>query len=90
VGYVQLTCATVFFLCMAYYPFSVFTRTNSKILPTPQKRKRNVVYWVCGLAIVTCLVLVVVTNLVVTYHVKGELHPVFWLESVAVWASVAW
>jgi len=49
------------------------------------------VYRVCGLVIVACLVLAVVTNFVFPDHLKEELHPLFWLESIAVWAfSVSW
>jgi hypothetical protein len=91
VGYVHLACATLFFLGMAYFSLFQFTRTEPGLIPTAQKRQRNAVCRVCGIAIVACLALVVVTNLVFTNHVRDQVHPVFWLESIAVWAfSVSW
>jgi hypothetical protein len=90
-GNIHLACATLFFLCLAYFSFFVFTRSDPQLRPTPQKRRRNVVYRVCGVAIVGCLALVVVTDLSFTEQVKDVLHPLFWLESIAVWAfSVSW
>jgi hypothetical protein len=76
---------------MAYFSLFQFTRTEPGLIPTAQKRQRNAVCRVCGIAIVACLALVVVTNLVFTNHVRDQVHPVFWLESIAVWAfSVSW
>jgi hypothetical protein len=88
-GNVHLTCATLFFLGMAYFSFFLFTRTDPQRLPTAQKRRRNLVYRVCGITIVACLALVVVTNLVLSDQVREAIHPTFWLESVAVWAIAA-
>jgi hypothetical protein len=91
VGYVHLACATLFFLGMACFSLFLFPRTETGLIPTPQKRQRNAVYRVCGIAIVGCLVLVVVTNVVFTSNLRDQVHPVFWLESIAVWAfSVSW
>lgn len=91
VGYVHLICASLFFLCMAYFSLSLFTRTDPQLNPTRKKRQRNVLYRVCGVTIMACLVLVVVTNFGFTNHVKDELHPLLWLEAIAVWAfAVSW
>jgi hypothetical protein len=91
VGQVHLACATLFFLGMAYFSFFLFTRADTHRATTPQKRQRNVVYRVCGITIVACLALVPVTNLVLTSQLRDQVHPLFWLESVAVWAiAVSW
>jgi hypothetical protein len=91
VGYVHLACASLFFLGMAYFSLFLFTRTDPHRIATPQKRSRNVLYRVCGTLIVACLVLVVASDFAFTDHVKDGLHPVFWLECIAVWAfSVSW
>ena len=91
IGFVHLVCASGFFLGMAYFCFSRFTRTDPHRDPTPQKRTRNVVYRVCAMVIVACLALVVVGDLALSGPQKEVLHPVFWLESIAVWAfSASW
>jgi Protein of unknown function (DUF998) len=91
IGYIHLVCASLFFLCMAYFSLALFTRTDPRRIPTRQKRRRNVLYRVCGIAIVACLVLVVATNFLLTDHLKNEVHPLLWLETVAIWAfSVSW
>ena len=91
VGYVHLACATLFFLGMAYFSLFLFTRTDLGLILTAKKRQRDAVDRVCGIVIVACLVLVVVTNSVFTNHVRDQVHPVFWLEPIAVWAfSVSW
>jgi hypothetical protein len=51
---------------------------------TPNKRRRNTVYRVCGWIIVVCIAMVVVSNI-------ADLDLLFWCESVAVIAfGVSW
>lgn len=57
---------------------------------TKQKHWRNQVYEICGVIIVLCVVLLALTNFNVL-RIPSQVHPVYWLESVAVWAfGVAW
>ena len=91
IGYVHLACAALFILCMAYFSLALLTRRDPRRIATRQNRQRNVLYWVCATAIVACLVLVVAANFVFNDHLKKELHPLLWLETVALWAfSVSW
>lgn len=91
IGYVHLACAALSFLCMAYFSLALFTRRDPRRIATRQKRHRNVLYRVCGTAIVACLVLVVATNFVFSDHLKNELLPLLWRETVAIGAfSVSW
>jgi hypothetical protein len=88
---VHFLCATMYFLLQAYFSFFLFTRSDPSHAPTPQKRRRNILYRVCGIVIVTCLALVAVTNLVLSQQVRHEVHSLLWLESVALWAiAVSW
>lgn len=61
--------------------------TRAQLPPylTKQKRWRNQIYEVCGVAIFACVALlaVVMFNWV---RIPAQGHPVFWLETVAVWA----
>jgi len=87
---VHWSCAALLFLTLAYFCLALFTQTSGN--PTRQKGQRNIVYRICGYAILASIVLIAVVNLLL----KGDspvpaLHPVFWLESTAVIAfGVAW
>ncbi|GGH08285.1 hypothetical protein [Mucilaginibacter phyllosphaerae] len=78
--------AALFFIVLACMSLFLFTRTKNKGQMTRQKRKRNLVYRICGiimlLAIGTIALLKVTSlgTLIVAYN------PVFWLETIALWA----
>jgi lysylphosphatidylglycerol synthetase-like protein (DUF2156 family) len=87
---VHWTCAALIFLTLAYFCLALFTQTAGN--PTRKKLQRNTVYRVCGYAILACIVLIAVVNLLPSVNsMVQQLHPVFWLESGAVIAfGVAW
>jgi hypothetical protein len=87
---VHWSCAALLFLTLAYFCLALFTQSGGN--PTRQKLKRNIVYRVCGYAILTCIALIAAVNLLPNINSLVEaLHPVFWLESGAVIAfGVAW
>jgi hypothetical protein len=90
VSHVHLSCAGLFFLTLAYFSYFLFTKTGPAG-PTDRKRQRNVVYRTCGIVIVLCLVLALLANALLSGKVVEWLHPLFWLESLAVLAfSVSW
>ncbi len=88
---VHFGAALAFFLVLSY--FSLFLFTKSQGVRTPQKRIRDGIYRTCGVAILVCLVLI-------GFYYLGAQHPppavsvwqpVFWLESVALWAfGISW
>jgi hypothetical protein len=89
VGVVHLVCAATFFLTLAWFCLALFPRTHADRPPTRRKRQRNVVYRVCGVVIVVSVALVAVTPLLPDR--VAAVHPVFWLESLAIEAfGVAW
>ncbi|MCW2718877.1 MAG: hypothetical protein JWR81_2699 [Pseudonocardia sp.] len=91
IGIVHLVCAGVFFLTLAYFSYFLFTRTDPARPPTRRKLQRNVVYRVCGVLIVVCLVLAVLSDNLLGRALVDALNPVFWLESVAIVAfGVSW
>lgn len=87
---VHWSCAALLFLTLAYFCLALFTQTAGN--PTPQKLQRNIVYRICGYAILACILLIAVVNFLLTVNSPVQmLHPVFWLESTAVIAfGVAW
>jgi heme A synthase len=85
VGLVHVISAVIFFAALIVFCLFLFTRTDSP-RPGSRKRARNVVYIVCGVIMLVCLIAIGVIEWV--FHVDGV---VLWLESAAVMAfGVAW
>lgn len=91
IGWAHWTLAALLFFTLAYFSLCLFTKTDPKKTPTPQKLKRNIVYHVCGYTILASILLIpVVTHTPIADRVQA-LHPVFWLESLAVEAfGISW
>jgi hypothetical protein len=81
---IHFTSAALLFLVLAY--FSIFLFTKSSGTPTPRKRIRNVVYRACGGVILGAIALIGVYNLLPAQPRLAALKPVFWLETIALWA----
>jgi hypothetical protein len=89
IGIVHIVCAAVFFLTTAWISLFLFTLTDGS--PTRRKLQRNVVYRVAGIVILVCLVLQVAADNLLPRAVVDAVHPVFWLEALAVIAfGVSW
>jgi hypothetical protein len=72
--------ATLFLLGLAYFSYSLFTKSDSGTSMTAAKRRRNRVYRVCAVVIVVALAIAVFVPPVL-----------FWSESVSVIAfAIAW
>jgi hypothetical protein len=89
---VHLTCASLFFVCLAVFSLFIFTKTAGEL--TPKKMQRNRLYRASGWTIVASLALAAV-NGALEHWVDGyalqDYNTLFWLESIAVWAfAVSW
>ena len=81
-GVLHLAFAAVFFLSLAYFCLRLFPHDGE------QPPGTGIVYRVCGVVILACLVLIA---LVKYLGLVPGLHPALWLEAVAVEAfGVAW
>ncbi len=90
IGYVHLTFAGSLFAVLAVIALWQFTKTGPGTERTAQKKKRDLVYRICGIVIAVCLVLVPIESLVIGAPIQ-RFQPLFWLEAVAVVAfGVAW
>jgi hypothetical protein len=90
IGRVHLGFASAFFLTLAYFCLVLFRRTNPNKSMTGRKRQRNVVYTICGYAILVCIGLIVLVMLLSNSGIQ-KLDPVFWLESAAVLSfGISW
>ncbi len=80
--------AAIFFLTLVVFCEYFFTRHDTTV--TTRKTIRNGIYYTCGAVIFACLVLIWITK-DFTAPTTDFLHPMLWLESVAIFAfGVAW
>lgn len=90
-GDLHYVSAALFFCVLAFFSLVLFTRTKGDF--TPQKRKRNMIYKVCGVIMVAAIVLIALYSLGFksANPPLEKLHPVFWLETIALWAfGISW
>jgi hypothetical protein len=88
VGDLHAAFSGLFFVSLVVFCLFLFPRTASGVPPTPAKRRRNVVYRVTGVLIFVSVVLI---GIVKVTSVAPSLHPLLWLETVAILAfGVAW
>jgi hypothetical protein len=81
--------ATALFLVLAYFSLCLFTKTGGT--PTPEKKIRNRVYKTCGVGILVCIALIGLYYWRLQDTALARFQPVFWLESLALWAfGFAW
>jgi hypothetical protein len=89
---VHYVCATLMFLVLAYFSYFLFTKTSPEGRPSRRKKQRNLVYKVCGVAIVVFIALIGLYKL--AFDPQGALaplRPVFWLETfILVAFGVSW
>jgi hypothetical protein len=84
IGSIHLFSAASFFLVLSYFSLFLFTKTD-QASPTPEKKKRNKVYKVCGWIMLSCLLILFVYFVFVPDHIYKSLQafkPVFFLETI--------
>lgn len=85
--------AAIFFFTLIYFAMVLFTKSDPRRKPTPQKLQRNRVYRMCGITMLACLVLIAI-YIPIPADAKSALErfkPVFWLEAVMIWAfGISW
>lgn len=86
---VHFSSAMALFLTLSFFSLYLFTKTGGN--PTPQKKYRNRVYVVSGVIMLVCIALIAVYFAFLEDTGIADIKPVFWLESLALWAfGVAW
>lgn len=87
------TFAASFFITLSIIALFLFTKMKPGVRPTPQKLKRNTVYRICGYIMIAAIALIAVFGILpesITRWLE-RLDPVFWLESIAIFAfGVSW
>ena len=78
--------AVTFLLILAYFSIFLFTKTGGKPI-TPEKKKRNIIYRICGYTIITCLVILALYFAIPALKEKFSAYsPVLIFETLALWA----
>jgi hypothetical protein len=86
---VHFASALALFLVLSYFSLFLFTKSGGS--PTPEKRVRNRIYVTCGVIMLVCIVLIGVYHWRLKGTAVAALKPVFWLETLALWAfGVSW
>lgn len=90
VGKLHNMSAILYFVILIVYALVLFPMTHldmvtgEKMFMGRQKKKRNVVYYVCGIIMIAALLLVIAYKwfLANLYPELKSLDPIFWLESI--------
>ena len=89
-GIVHLVCAILFFLTLASFSLFLFTKTEKGKRPRGRKKKRNLIYIICGIIMLACLIVILVYKILMkdsTY----ETSFVYWGETIALVAfGISW
>ena len=79
---IHFACASLFFLTLAFMSIVLFTKSTHETKDqTPQKRNRNVIYKVCGYAMIFSIVLIGLYLFAMNGDSENQL--VFWFETLA-------
>jgi hypothetical protein len=78
--------AAIFFVTLAYVSMFLFTKTDPRATRgemTPNKRRRNVVFVLCGAIIALCVASLVLVDALPENSRIYEYNPIFWIETLA-------
>jgi len=89
---VHLTCAALFFVLLAFTSVFLFTRKHKDSnLVTPQKKIRNIIYVVCGILMLACVLGMLLSILILTKEQRYDSKIILILESIALFSfGVSW
>jgi hypothetical protein len=90
IGNIHFFSASAFFIILAGFSLFRFTLTEKQKSLTKQKLNRNIIYRICGIVMLVCLVSIVIF-FKLFYSEVSRSHFVFWGETVALIAfGVSW
>jgi hypothetical protein len=78
--------AAALFLTLSWFSLFQFTQTAKDVPPTLKKMQRNRIYRTCGIVMVACVAFIALYKGFLTNTPLAGLKPVFWFESLALWA----
>jgi hypothetical protein len=78
--------AAALFLVLSYFSLYLFTKTSDEVAPTPRKLIRNKIYQTCGAIMLASIAAIALYHAFLQHTSIAAIKPVFWLESLALWA----
>ncbi len=82
--------AAAYFLTLSYFALVLFRKTNPNGEMTQMKKIRNIIYLLCGIIMLTCMLGIVASHYIPDPSIQA-VHPTFWLESLAILAfGLSW
>ena len=88
---VHFVSAALLFTVLSYFSLFLFVKTKKGESPSDEKKMRNKVYVTCGVIMLLCIVVIPLYYAFLRDSAVATLKPVFWLESLALWAfGVSW
>jgi hypothetical protein len=88
--FIHLTFAALFFLSLSFNSLFLFTKYNPDTL-TEEKKKRNIIYRVCGIIMLLAIVCIAVYVFLLKHTCVSKLHPVLFFEGIALLAfGISW
>lgn len=86
----HFACAGLFFFILAVMSIWIFTRTNKKGEMSPEKKKRNKIYIVCGIIMILSI-LILITHKTFFEHKSSHSTFTFWFETLMLVAfGISW
>jgi hypothetical protein len=79
-GNIHFISATIFFVTLACMSLFLFTKKGKDAGPNQQKDRRNLVYRICGIVIIACLIAL---GVFYKFFDKETSRFVFWIETLA-------
>ena len=79
-------CAGIFLGSLAYMSLFVFTRYNVNDGKTEKKRKRNIIYRVCGILMILALIVILFAGglSLIPPDIYNQYNITFWMETLAI------
>lgn len=85
INLIHFVSAACLFLIFSFFCLFLFTKSSGH--PTNRKKQRNIVYRVCGITILLCIILILLYSVIPALHNQFKnLKPIFWLETLALLA----
>jgi hypothetical protein len=82
INVIHFTSAALLFLTFAFFSLILFTKGSPH--PTRRKIQRNVIYRICGVIIILCVLLIFLYSVIPSLHDTFKRYkPIFWLEFLA-------
>lgn len=87
-GTIHVVSAGLFLLCLAFMSGFLFTKTTPGVKKVVgRKRTRNIIYIACAVVMVLCIVIMIMYFAIQSFfNSLCEIRPVFWLETISLWA----